>query len=344
MFLRKKIIKSTGNYWDNIRKLRKEIENRESIIIGAGAGLSTSAGLEYGGKRYIDNFPDFASKYGLRDMYSSAFYPFETLEEYWAYWSRHILLNRYNDDLGDVYSDLLTLVYDKSYFVITTNVDHLFQKSGFKRDTLFYTQGDYGLWQCSVPCHQKTYDNETQVIKMVDQQIDMKIPSELIPYCPKCGAPMTMNLRSDDRFVQDENWYDAFKRYTDFIKKHEHAHVLFLELGVGSNTPIIIKYPFWDMTYKNKNATYACINYNEASCPEEIVNQSILIDEDIGKAFKDMLLVEEDFYRIIRFFIKRNNMSKSRKNKNVPSRTFLFFSYDKTNYLTVDFYNSFYVL
>lgn len=289
MFSNKKIIKSTSDYWDSIKNLKKVIENAGAIIIGAGAGLSTSAGLEYSGKRFFDNFSDFADKYGLQDMYSAGFYPFETLEEYWAYWSRHIMLNRYQTDIGNSYIDLLSLVKEKDYFVLTTNVDHCFQKTGFDKHHLFYTQGDYGLWQCSKACHQETYDNEKQVRKMVEQQGNMKIPIDLVPYCLYCGQPMTMNLRIDGTFVQDEGWYIASNRYNDFLKRHENIKVLYLELGVGSNTPVIIKYPFWNMTSKNKKATYACINYQEAFCPPQIEKQSICIQEDIGKVIQDLL-------------------------------------------------------
>lgn len=288
MFLKKKIIKSTSNYWDNICNLKKAIENADAIMIGAGAGLSTSAGLEYSGKRFFDHFSDFADKYGLQDMYSASFYPFETLEEYWAYWSRHIMLNRYLADIGKPYADLLSLVKDKDYFILTTNVDHCFQRAGFDKQRLFYTQGDYGLWQCSKACHQKTYDNEKQVMEMVIQQENMKIPSHLVPYCPYCGAPMTMNLRIDGTFVQDEGWYYASNRYNDFLKRHENLKVLYLELGVGGNTPVIIKYPFWSMTSKNRNAVYACINYQEAFCPPQIEKQSICIQADIAKVLRDL--------------------------------------------------------
>lgn len=289
MFLKKKIIKSTVDYWDSLKKLKEEIENADAIIIGAGAGLSTSAGLEYGGKRFYDNFSDFAEKYGLQDMYSAGFYPFESLEEYWAYWSRHIYLNRYQTIPNRVYDDLLSLVKDKDYFVLTTNVDHCFQKAGFDKKRLLYTQGDYGLFQCSKACQQETYDNEMQVKQMVEQQQDMKIPTDLIPYCPHCGAPMTVNLRIDGTFVQDNGWYKASERYSDFLRGHENLHVLYLELGVGNNTPVIIKYPFWNMTSKNKNAVYACINYQEAYCPPQIEKQSICIQSDIRKVIHDLI-------------------------------------------------------
>lgn len=294
MFLKKKIIKSTSDYWDNLKELKEQIENADAIIIGAGAGLSTSAGLEYSGKRFCDNFSDFAEKYGLQDMYSAGFYPFETLEEYWAYWSRHIYLNRYQAIPNRVYNDLLSLVNDKDYFVLTTNVDHCFQKAGFDKKRLFYTQGDYGLFQCSKACQQETYDNETQIKHMVEQQKDMKIPTDLIPYCSHCGAPMTVNLRIDGTFVQDSGWYKASERYSEFLRKHENLHVLYLELGVGNNTPVIIKYPFWNMTSKNKNAVYACINYQEAYCPPQIEKQSICIQADIGKVIHDLLTYADD--------------------------------------------------
>lgn len=289
MFSKKKIIKSTNDYWDNIRKLKKVIENADAIIVGAGSGLSASAGLEYCGKRFLHNFSDFADKYGLQDMYSAGFYPFETLEEYWAYWSRHIMLNRYQADIGKPYKDLLSLAKDKDYFILTTNVDHCFQRSGFDKHRLFYTQGDYGLWQCSKACHQETYDNEKQVRKMAAEQKNMKIPSGLVPYCPHCGAPMTMNLRIDGTFVQDEGWYLASSRYNDFLKRHENLKVLYLELGVGGNTPVIIKYSFWNMTSKNKSAIYACINYQEGFCPPQIEKQSICVQEDIGKVIQNLL-------------------------------------------------------
>lgn len=294
MFLKKKIIKSTNDYWDSLKELKEQIENADAIIIGAGAGLSTSAGLEYSGKRFYDNFSDFAKKYGLQDMYSAGFYPFETLEEYWAYWSRHIYLNRYQEIPNRVYDDLLSLVKDKDYFVLTTNVDHCFQKAGFDKKRLFYTQGDYGLFQCSKACQQETYDNEMQVKQMVEQQQDMKIPTDLIPYCPHCGAPMTVNLRIDGTFVQDNGWYKASERYSDFLRRHENLRILYLELGVGNNTPVIIKYPFWNMTSKNKNAVYACINYQEAYCPPQIEKQSICIQSDIRKVIHDLLTYADD--------------------------------------------------
>ncbi len=292
MFLRTATTKSTNGCWDKAAQLREALDRADAVQIGAGAGLSTSAGFTYTGKRFTDTFADFISKYGFRDMYSGGFYPFETLEEHWAYWSRYIYINRYQDAPKDTYADLLALVQGKDYFVMTTNVDHCFQKAGFDKHRLFYTQGDYGLWQCSGPCHDKTYDNEAVIRKMVAEQKDMRVPSELVPRCPVCGAPMSMNLRADATFVEDEGWHRAAERYQDFIRRHDRLHVLFMELGVGANTPGIIKYPFWKMVYQNPKATYACVNLSEAYCPAEIRKRSICIDEDIDKVLKKLRSAE----------------------------------------------------
>lgn len=252
------------------------------MVIGGGAGLSTSAGLTYDGERFKAHFQDFASKYGIQDMYSGGFYPFASLEEYWAWWSRHIMVNRYQRAPKPVYGDLLELVKDRDYFVLTTNVDHQFQLAGFDKKRLFYTQGDYGLWQCSRPCHQSTYDNEETVRRMLAEQRDMRIPPELIPRCPVCGGPMTMNLRSDGAFVQDEGWYQAQERYQDFLRRYEGQRVVFLELGVGYNTPAIIKYPFWSMTARNPRAVYACVNQGQAAVPRKLRGRSLSIGGDVG--------------------------------------------------------------
>lgn len=271
-------------------RLKYEIENADAVLIGAGAGLSVSSGFTYSGSRFHRYFKDFEEKYGFHDMYSGGFYPYRTLEEYWAYWSRCIQINRYEKIPGRVYEFLYQLVYSRNYFVITTNVDHCFQKTGFDKKRLFYTQGDYGLLQCSVPCHKKTYDNREQVDIMIKSQNNMRIPTELIPKCPKCGKPMTMNLRSDDNFVEDEGWHKAAGRYEDFLRRYRDLRVLFLEIGVGYNTPVIIKYPFWRMTARNPNAVYACLNNGEAVCPREIQSQSICINGDIGEILQKIVM------------------------------------------------------
>lgn len=286
------------NMGSETRKLQEALQQADAVIIGAGAGLSTSAGFTYDGERFQRYFSDFEAKYGFHDMYSGGFYPFETLEEYWAYWSRFIFLNRYSDPPKPVYQKLLQLVKDKDYFVLTTNVDHCFQKAAFDKHRLFYTQGDYGLWQCGKPCHHKTYDNQDIVRRMVEAQgfrvtaqglelpagaaPRMAVPADLVPHCPRCGEPMSMNLRADDTFVEDEGWHQAAQRYSDFLRRHQHMRVLFLEAAVGFNTPTIVKYSFWRMVYEWEDAVYACLNYGEAFAPDEIKKKSICIDGDIG--------------------------------------------------------------
>ena len=288
MFLQKTIMTSTQVYLDNIYKLKNAFLQADAIIIGAGAGLSTAAGFTYDGKRFMKYFSDFHEKYGITNMYAGGFYPFDSLEEYWAYWSRYIYINRYQEPLKPVYQKLYQLVKDKDYFVLTTNVDHCFQKAGFDKQRLFYSQGDYGLFQCSKACQPITYDNEKEILNMISKQKEMKIPTQEIPYYPHCGALMTMNLRIDDTFVEDKGWYQAAKCYHEFLKSHKKQHILFLELGVGNNTPGIIKYPFWNMTLKNKNALYACINVQDTYYPKEIKKQTICIQEDIYKVIKDL--------------------------------------------------------
>ena len=281
-------MKSTQDFSKEIERLRSALKEADAVVVGAGAGLSASAGFAYAGARFEEHFADFIQKYGFEDMYSGGFYPFKTQEEMWAYWSRYIYINRYMDAPKPVYRDLLELVRGNDLFVITTNVDHCFQKAGFDKARLFYTQGDYGLFQCSVPCCDKTYDNEETVRRMVAEQRDMKVPSELVPRCPVCGSFMSMNLRADDTFVEDEGWRAAAERYEDFLNAHAGQRVLFLELGVGGNTPAIIKYPFWAMTRNNPNALYACINLNQAVCPAEIEARSICIEADIGEVVNQL--------------------------------------------------------
>ncbi len=289
MFSKTTTEKSTKDYLDKINKLKQAIEENDTILVGAGAGLSAAAGHLYSGERFYSNFQDFHEKYGIPDMYSGGFYNFPTLEEFWAWWSRQIYVNRYNRDKKPVFQNLLKLVKNKDYFVLTTNADHLFQDNDFAKEKLFYTQGDYGLFQCSKACHYKTYDNKEIVYKMYNEQKDMKIPSELIPYCPKCNAPMDMNLRKDQSFIQDQGWDEAHKRYAEFLKNHLGKKILLLEFGVGSNTPGIIKYPFWDITMNNKNATYACVNIDFCRCPAPLQDRAILIEHDIAQVLEDLV-------------------------------------------------------
>lgn len=271
-------INSTPNSLDKFREL---LDATDSVVIGAGSGLSTSAGLTYSGPRFTENFADFIKKYGYNHMYSAAFHHYESPEEHWAYWSRHIYHNRYAPVSKNTYDVLLNLVGKKDYFVITTNVDHLFQRHGFDKTRLFYTQGDYGLWQCAKPCHDSTYDNHDTVMEMYQAQVDMKVPSHLIPVCPNCGGPLSMNLRADSTFVEDAGWHSALARYQSYLDQQKCKKVLYLDLGIGGNTPSIIKYPFWNLTYQNKQASYVCVNLGEANVPKEIATQSLSFDQDI---------------------------------------------------------------
>lgn len=293
-------------YEEQVRKLKEKIQNAEAIVLGAGAGLSTAAGLTYGGERFQKYFFDFAKKYPIRDIYSGGFFLFESPEEFWAWWSRHIYFNRYINAPSDVYGNLKKIVEGKDYFVLTTNVDHQFQRAGFEKERLFYTQGDYGLFQSSRPTVAKTYDNQEIVEKMLEAQgfvrdnegifqlsedktLKMSISTELIPICPDDGLPMTMNLRTDESFVEDAGWKMAAKRYQDFLHSHKGKHVLYWELGVGMNTPVIIKFPFWQYTEVNPNAYYACLNLGEAGCSREISERSICLNADIGQVLRDLL-------------------------------------------------------
>lgn len=288
MFSKKKVIKPAPNFSEQINVLKNKIEAADAVVIGAGAGLSTSAGFVYTGERFRRYFSDFEEKYGFHDMYSGGFYPYKTPEEHWAYWSRYIFYNRYVDPPKSVYADLLRIIKDKDYFVVTTNVDHCFQKAGFDKKRLFYTQGDYGLFQCSEPCCQETFENKDTIQKMITEQKDMRVPAGLLPVCPHCGKPLTMNLRSNDSFVEDEGWHRAAERYEIFLRTRQNQKILFLELGVGYNTPVIIKYPFWQMTAKNPEAVYVCLNHGEAFCPAEIEKQSICINDDIGSVLEQL--------------------------------------------------------
>jgi NAD-dependent SIR2 family protein deacetylase len=284
---RKELNKETG-IEETLLKIRAELKNAEAIVIGAGAGLSTSAGLTYSGKRFEENFSEFIQKYGMEDMYSAGFYPFNTQEEKWAYWSKHIFYNRYNVGATEVYKELHKLVQGKKYFVLTTNVDQQFILSGFESERIFATQGDYGMFQCAKGCHKQLYENESEVKAMVAHQRNCKIPKYLVPKCPVCGGEMEVNLRVDGYFVEDENWHKGAERYSSFLKENQNKKLLLLELGVGMNTPGIIKYPFWQMTNQWKNVFYVCVNKGQAWAPEEISEKSICVDGDIGQVLQSL--------------------------------------------------------
>ncbi|QTQ14295.1 Sir2 silent information regulator family NAD-dependent deacetylase [Treponema parvum] len=275
-------------YRKKIERFKDALKNAEAVLVGAGAGLSAAAGFTYSGKRFLRYFSDFYERYGFTDMYSGGFYPYKTLEEFWAYWSRYVHCNRYSDPPKPLYDELFSLVKEKNYFVLTTNVDHCFQRAGFSKERLLYTQGDFGLFQCSKPCHSKTYDNENAVKSMLAAQKDMKIPSELIPLCPVCGSPMSMNLRADETFVEDEGWHAASSRYEAFVEKFKDSRLLLMELGVGYNTPGIIKYPFWQMTAANPKSVLISVNSEEDYIPEEISDRAVSFKGDLASVIGDM--------------------------------------------------------
>lgn len=294
-----------------IRDLAEAMGKAEAVVVGAGAGLSTSAGLTYSGERFNKYFFDFRDRFGIQDMYSGGFYPFPEENIKWAWWARHIYFNRYVDAPVPVYKELLKVLEGKDFFVITTNVDHQFQRAGFPKERLFYTQGDYGLFQSVYPVIKQTFDNENWVMMAMEAQgfvkdengvfqvpengkIQLRLSDQLIPRCPADGGPVAMNLRADDTFVEDRGWHLAAERYKAFLQNCEDKKKLFLELGVGGNTPVIIKYPFWQMTYKDPEAVYATVNKGQAFAPEEIRDRSICADMDIGAAVKCLLSLKED--------------------------------------------------
>lgn len=314
LFFRRQSAQTDGSlrsFEEKISALREKLDRADAIVIGAGSGLSTAAGYVYTGERFEKYFHDFGEKYHFQNMYAGGFYPYQNMEQFWGFWCRYIWINRYAPIPTDLYEQLYALVKDKNYFVITTNVDHCFQRAGFDKKRLFYTQGDYGLFQSSKPQGEsahKTYDNYEIIRKMVlsegyeiaedgeliipeNAELRMTVPSDLVPYCPDDGRLMTTNLRADDSFVEDEGWHSAYERYQDFLGEHHEAETLFLETGVGGNTPVIIKYPFWRKTFEWPNATYACLNKGEAAAPREIQEKSICIDGDIADIIQQLTVL-----------------------------------------------------
>ncbi|MDO4404649.1 MAG: Sir2 silent information regulator family NAD-dependent deacetylase [Atopobiaceae bacterium] len=307
----RRLTRGTGTQADRLTNLWQALDGSDAVLVGAGAGLSTAAGFTYSGERFERYFGDFERKYGITDIYSGGFYPFPDDETRWAWWARHIYYNRYVPAPKPVYEQLLALVGDKDYFVVTTNVDHQFQVAGFDKARLFYTQGDYGLFQCVDGHINETFDNKDWVTRAMEAQgfvrdksgifqvptdgtLTMRLPADLVPTCPIDGSPVTTNLRADDTFVEDEGWRRASATYAEFLDAHKHGRVLYLELGVGANTPVIVKYPFWQMTQANPKATYACVNLGEAFCPIEIEAQSICIDSDIAGVLDKLLEANHD--------------------------------------------------
>lgn len=274
---------------NNIENIKKLIDEAEYVLIGGGAGLSASAGIEYSGKRFEDNFKEFIEKYHFTDMYTSGFYDFKTQEEKWAYWAKHMYINDIGMKATNLYKEILELVKNKKYFVITTNVDDQFYKAGFDKNRIFATQGSYAYIQCSYACHNKIYNATDMVKEMVENIRDCKIPSELVPKCPVCGENMEVNLRKDAYFVQDDNWYRQDEKYGKFLDNTKDKKVLLLELGVGFNTPGIIRLPFEQMVYNNNEWNLVRINKDNTSTFFDIEDKIIKIKDDISAVFSQKI-------------------------------------------------------
>ena len=271
---------------DRLNNALTLIRDTDYILIGAGAGFSTAAGIEYSGKRFTDNFGDFIEKYNLTDMYSAGFYPYKTQEEKWAYWARHVNLNRYSVGKTKLYSQLLEIVKDKDYFILTTNVDHQFWINGFENERIFATQGDYGLMQCAKACHNKLYNNKDFIKEALGKTVNCRIPSDLVPKCPVCGSDMDLNIRKDNFFLEDEEWIKMKYNYINFLRKSDDNKIVFLELGVGFNTPTIIRFPFEQMTLQNKSAKLIRLNKDYPEAIPENQNKTTSFNENISEIFE----------------------------------------------------------
>lgn len=281
-------------YEEQIMQAADMIQKADYVLMGAGAGLSTAAGAVYGGTWFEKNFKEFKEKYGngpyMQDMYSAGFHPYPDEESFWGYWSKQAILGGIDLDVTPLYKDILKLLKDKRTFCLSTNADGQFRKAGYKEEQIFCTQGDYFHIQCQKACHQRTY-NAVKLFKQMDQaRKNCQIPTYMVPKCPICGGPMTMNLRCDQYFVQDEAWYQAEKRFGDFLNEalKSQKKLLLLELGVGFNTPTIIRFPFEKLVKENKQVNLIRLNLNEAVIPESIEQQAVGINKDIKQTIKDL--------------------------------------------------------
>lgn len=278
-----------NSYKKRLEQAKRALEGAEYVLLGGGAGLSAAAGITYSGKRFTEHFEPFINKYGFTDLYTSSFYPFRTEEENWAYWAKHISINRFEIGATRLYEDLFQLVKEKEYFVISTNVESQFVKAGFPEDKVFEIQGDYSYLQCEKGCHDTLYYNEAVVKEMIEQTRDCRIPTDLVPKCPVCGGRMDVNLRKNGYFVQDEKWYESERRYKEFLSSTTEERIVYAELGVGFNTPGIIRYPFERMTYNNVNATLIRFNLEHPEGAPENKFRTIAFTEDMQKIVRDLM-------------------------------------------------------
>lgn len=282
-----------NKYWQTLNEvsslsqaelLIELVDEAEAIVIGIGAGMSAAAGFTYVGKRFTDAFPDFISKYRFFDMLQASLFEYEDLQEYWAFQSRFSLLNFFDQPVGQAYLNLRKIIKGKNYHIITTNADNAFYAAEYDMDKVFRIQGEYGLWQCVNHCHQQTYQNEALIREMVEKQSHMKVPKELVPYCPKCGAPLEVNKRTIEKgMVEDSHFHEQKHRYEQFINDNNGKKVLYLEIGVGHTTPQLIKQPFQQMTEDNEQALFVTMNQKDYFIPRNIRSRTIRLDKDIAE-------------------------------------------------------------
>ncbi len=278
-----------NSFNEKIQMAREKLDQADAIVIGAGAGLSAAAGLDYSGPEFKKEFADYIDKYKFPDLYSSSFYDFPTEEERWARWARHIDYARFRPDAFPLYRELLELVKDRNYFVITTNVDVQFRKAGFDPEKIFEVQGDYGLMQCAVGCHPKVYSDKETVENILHHSHDLTVDSAYVPVCPVCGGNMDVHVRKNQFFVQDENWDKAAERYEKFMAHYaDKGSVVLLELGIGFNTPAIIRYPFEQITYRNPKATLIRLNSDYPHGPKETAARTISFTENMEKVISNL--------------------------------------------------------
>lgn len=278
---------------DALERVSAALAKTPAVLIGGGAGLSAAAGIDYSGDAFRRAFADYIARYGFSDLYSSGFYPFPTEAERWAYWARHVDYAAVKPPAMPLYVRLLELVRGKEYFVITTNVDAQFEKAGFAPERLFAVQGDYREMQCANACHRKVYSNLDAVQRILETTQDLTIPAGSVPRCPVCGGRMEMHLRIDEHFIEDEKWHRAARRYEEFLAGHAKGETVLLELGVGFNTPTIIRYPFEELAFFNRGALLVRLNRENIPLRLPIQSRTVTITEPMQAVVAQLLAAQQ---------------------------------------------------
>lgn len=279
------------NYIEKIQHLSELIYNTDAIVIGGGSGLSSAAGYNHyhWSSVFLKQMGVFQEHYGFTSPFAGFYHCFSSLEEQWAYYAAYTRAIQ-TADIGKPYLDLKNIIGNKPHFIITTNIDGQFERV-FSTKHICDFQGNFRYFQCSQPCHDTIYNNETSIEKIFFNINKFRVPSELVPRCPKCGRQMVPWVR-DDAFLEGESWKLSLKNYYDFLEKwllqNNSSKVLLLELGVGDMTPSIIKLPFWEITEKNANVTYVCINKNKSSMPMHIKDKSLHITGDLSLVLEEL--------------------------------------------------------